>query len=370
MKRQRLLVLVLLMVLTLSACSKSNIDTDISSRDRINDSAEETVKPISNFNKQEILEKASKITEENADAYNKCGHDAVWMIKDDIMVFRGTGEVDPLTPSDREARGTLLLDLKYIVYEEGITSTGERFFSVDDGGPSFINAILFSDTVEIISESCFSGCTIDILDIPGTIKIINTRAFYDGELFSGAFKLEEGLECIKDGAFRSFYIHNEDIPKDLEIPSTVIEIDDFAFAGMNIQNVYIPDTVEILGSAFEGCGKLETIRLPSNMSEIPDGFLSTCLVLEEIEIPSTVKSIGAAAFRDCESLREVTIPANVTHVGYSAFSGNPNLQRIYIENKDLEYDKEVWLGKWGYNGGAHEMARNSIEADPKIIMVD
>ena len=96
--------------------------------------------------------------------------------------------------------------------------------------------------------------------------------------------------------------------------------------------VLVSDTeytvTSIEGSAFQYCGKLTSISIPSG-----------------------VTSIGSYAFSACSSLTSITIPNTVTSIGDYAFIGCSNLQ-ITLEEGNTEYSSD--------NGSLYDAERTTL----------
>ncbi len=112
---------------------------------------------------------------------------------------------------------------------------------------------------------------------------------------------------------------------------------DYAFIHTDIENINIPASVVSLGKGvFSDCKDLKTITFEcSNISEIPDMFLSGCESLEDIIIPEGVSNIGEYVFRECGNLKKIEFPSTLTHIGRGNFNYNheedTNLD-VYIPN--------------------------------------
>ena len=170
---------------------------------------------------------------------------------------------------------------------------------------------------------------------------------------------------------------------EIELPSTLTEIGDFAFGGCNnglrtVKKITIPDSVTSIGDrAFYECDSLTEITIPDSVTSIgsgafydtsfyynlPDGEIYInkvfykykgemqenatinikegtisisagafmwCDSLTEITIPDSVTSIGDDAFSNCSSLTEITIPDSVTSIGDGAFNDCTSLTEITI----------------------------------------
>jgi hypothetical protein len=119
------------------------------------------------------------------------------------------------------------------------------------------------------------------------------------------------------------------IPEKIE-GYTVGVIDEDALAGMIITAVTIPDTVvEIRDGAFKNAS-ISSIKLPKNLTEIPEKAFAGCTSLKEIVIPDSVTVIGDGAFNNCKELTTVKLPSHaITYEGFGtssySFAGCPRL---------------------------------------------
>ena len=153
------------------------------------------------------------------------------------------------------------------------------------------------------------------------------------------FKFKEIEGGIEITGFRTSQVETN-IPEKLN-NRTVISIGSYAFAGKDIESMYVPDTVKnIKPYAFynssitsirlpddvnlsEGVfalSKLESIKLPSQMTQIHDLLFYGATKLESIDIPLTVKKIGRRAFMYATTIDSIDIPNQVTHIDDEAFS--------------------------------------------------
>ena len=66
---------------------------------------------------------------------------------------------------------------------------------------------------------------------------------------------------------------------------------------------------------------LESLIIPSWISEIGDYAFSECALLRCIVIPDSIISIGGSAFSGCTSIKQITVPSSVMFIGSSAFFG-------------------------------------------------
>ena len=144
------------------------------------------------------------------------------------------------------------------------------------------------------------------------------------EDWSDAIEDEYGVKYSRDG------LRLLSAPKDIEkykIKSGTKVICNFAFDVCGfLCELEIPSSVTSIGdSAFIACRSLCELEIPSSVTSIGDSAFFACRSLCELEIPSSVTSIGKMAFSGCRSLRELVIPSSVTRIGGGAFNNCPSL---------------------------------------------
>jgi hypothetical protein len=134
-------------------------------------------------------------------------------------------------------------------------------------------------------------------------------------------------------------------PAALVIPSGVLQIGPFAFAGnTDIQSVVLPaGLISLAVGIFNGCSALTSIALPTGLQSIGSGafsmtgltsinlsgytgtalaisIFSGCTSLSSVNLPATLESIGIGAFTNCSALASIALPTGLQSIGSSAFS--------------------------------------------------
>lgn len=118
--------------------------------------------------------------------------------------------------------------------------------------------------------------------------------------------------------------------KQVVIPSSVEEIDDYAFEKCRkLESVLFEDgsLLQVIGNgAFKGCSRLKSITIPSSVEKIGDLAFMDCNRLESVVFDgdSVLIEIGCHTFADCYSLRSITLPLSVE--GRKIYSPN----QIYV----------------------------------------
>lgn len=90
---------------------------------------------------------------------------------------------------------------------------------------------------------------------------------------------------------------------------------------------YFTGLISVPDQAFEGCNKLEEIRLPNTIQSM--GWLSfgRCKKLRKIYIPDSVKSIGDECFVELYGIEGYLVIPNITSLGNKAYNVDYNTTR-------------------------------------------
>ena len=271
-----------------------------------------------------------------------------------------------------------------IAIPSSVTNTGNYIFS----GCKNLTSVIIPNGVTSIANYTFSGCSsLESITIPNSITSIGTSAFYncnkltsitisdsvtsiENYAFSGCSSLTSvnylgNIEswCIINFAeynsnplsFAHKLLINGDEIKDINIPKTITQINNYAFYGCNsLTSITIPESVTSIGNyafyncsnltsatilggnigrqAFESCSELKTITLGSNVTSIGNQAFFNCINLTNFTIPDSVTSIGSQAFYNCQSLTSIILPDSITSIADFTFSNCSNLVSITIPN--------------------------------------
>ncbi len=109
----------------------------------------------------------------------------------------------------------------------------------------------------------------------------------------------------------------------VEIPDTVTEVQDYAFASnKNLSKVTLSKNLKVIGNnAFWACPKLTAIELPSTLKKIGVyAFSATGLTSVVIPDSKTLNQLDQFVFFQSKDLKEVTIPASLTNIADNCFN--------------------------------------------------
>lgn len=285
MKKNFLKTLLCICLMTVGMCGCGNAGENTSAR-----TDQEEQKNDNDFTENSSKESSiitGDINESNAEKEGVCGADIKWYYRKNILVIRGTGEMD------------------------NYTSTWGKQPWEASGFRSEIQEIYIEDGVESIGDFAFSECTgLTRIDIPDSVGYIGDFAFSDCRNLTSV-DIPDGVGYLGDSAFSLC---------------------------SSLSSVNIPDSIFSIGeSTFLQCYRLTDITIPDSVDYIADSAFSGCHDLSSINIPDSVTSIGEHAFELCKNLTDISIPDSVTSIGKMAFYSCDDLKVTY---QGQEYTSE------------------------------
>lgn len=121
------------------------------------------------------------------------------------------------------------------------------------------------------------------------------------------------------------------IVKSVTIGNGVIEINDYALQNLrSMVSIYIPDGVTVGRNAMSYCYALAHVRLPADMTELPQYCFRDCAALRSIELPDTITTMGNYAVAGCTSLEKFSVPPMVAELPTFLCYENSALAEIVI----------------------------------------
>lgn len=340
-------------------------------------------KPSSDDNTSEstvFIRSESKSPEDISELYEKytdfpetgpCGENAIWKLSADkeLLVVTGTGSLKEYRINkSEEKKDSLSPDqtVRYIIIEEGITylpkNSIESFLKLE--------SLYLPSTLTEIEDGPFFCCkNLSKVYFPNGSRNFK---FDDGLLLSAdgkdlysytgprkgtSFTVPRSVETIHSNAF-----YNAVTLETIKVPSTVRLCKTAAFSICNsLMEVYIDDGVAIGEDLFFGCEFLESARLPSDITTIPQGTFhgceslrkyevgrgitkigyiafKYCINLETVILPDTLEEIDGLAFADCEKLKNINLPSSLKYLGFKipeytnagVFAGCVSLESIIV----------------------------------------
>lgn len=203
-----------------------------------------------------------------------------------------------------------------------------------------LRSVSMPATVTSIGEAAFYDCLLESVDIPSSVAVIGRQAFKeylplkrvnitDVAAWSNIYFVSDDANPLHYA--HHLYLNGEEI-KDLEIPSTVTSIGDYAFEGcFDLTSVSIPNSVTAIGNcAFQGCKGMKSASMGNSIATIGSWAFFDCSGLENLTLPNSVTTINVGAFKNCSGMKSVNIPNALTTIEQEVFNGCSSLMSIDI----------------------------------------
>ena len=185
-------------------------------------------------------------------------------------------------------------------------------------------------TLETIGEGAFSGCTgMDSeLSMPASLTRVGADAFAGSGVKRVDFSGAEGLDLSNAynlfGGCRNL--------SEVVLPNATKMIPGSMFKGSGLSEVYLPEGLESIGSeAFKECGLLKGINLPSTVNNIGDRAFAYS-GLEGIDLPKSVTGMGEYVFTGSK-VAYVNFPAGLTGISSGMAKDCPDLMVVNLPRK-------------------------------------
>lgn len=204
--------------------------------------------------------------------YGTLSNGMKWIFNSDAtLTISGTG---PMVDFELDATDDTVVvpweDVKYnishVVYEEGITTTGDFIFYKCPN----LTSVTLPDTMTEIGNSTFADCTsLEQVTISNGVTKIGNSAF------SGCSSLEQ-----------------------ITIPDSVTKISAGAFSGTELTQVSAPGVTEIGVNAFSNCWKLTQLHVSARLATVESGAFEGCSELMDVYYSGTAEQWQAVNNQD------------------------------------------------------------------------
>lgn len=177
-----------------------------------------------------------------------------------------------------------------------VTEIGEKAFY-----NSIITGVVIPENVTVIREEAFYGCyTLSEITLPESLTVIEEKSFY------GCMSLDK-----------------------LSVPGGVTDIEDMAFAHSSITELTFSGGVKHMGSkAFGYCSMLKEVALPEGL-EVLDNAFNGCTKLERITLLDSLTEIAEDAFADTPFYENLKRENGVIYIGNILFEADKDMEGSY-----------------------------------------
>ena len=339
-RKNKILPLVLMGLITLSGCNSNNtpVNPDINNNDKDDDNKGDNDNQEHDFSDRWSHDENYHWHEDLCDHDVKgnyephnfknglctvCGYDSLWNYPGmDKIQYKREGDDVILT-------GIRKKDETNIEIPDCITVIGDSVF-YDYYGRD-IDSITIPSSVRKIGDSAFWGVRFncDVI-LPSSITEIGDSAFYKTR-FNKNIILSNNITSLGTYCFGEATFAQE-----LILPSNIKSLGNSCFFKAYFATEFnIPNTVTQLGESCFSNTNITSIEIPDSIKEIPDGCFYACYYLEKVILPDTIESIGGSAFSSCTRLKDINFTKNIKIIKEEAFSHSLNMDEVRL-NDGLE----------------------------------
>ena len=204
------------------------------------------------------------------------------------------------------------------------------------------------------------------IKIPKTITRIGAYAFRQcGDMHTNSglvnviFDSESQLKLIDHDAFAGCYAIREfELPREVETIGENAFYDDWCIKKFTFQEG--SRLKSIGGNAFHCNSSLQSLTLPSSVTNIDHHAFYQCSSLDEFVIPDGVESIERAVFAECSKLKTVTVPNSVKKIVQKAFLNCSSLENVVYKGTADQWDNLI-------NSSNFEQTDNGNFKNPTVL---
>ena len=159
--------------------------------------------------------------------------------------------------------------------------------------------------VEIENNAFANNTTVTKVTVPSTVTFINVAAFQSTPNL-----------------------------KEVRLSKNLTELSDKAFFNSGIESIRIPSGVtDIVDSCFENCPLLETVTFSKGLKTLGENAFKGCIALKTVVLPDGLESLGGSTFEGCINLESVTIPSSCTSFVDDEIFKNCDLTKLTIKGE-------------------------------------
>lgn len=196
---------------------------------------------------------------------------------------------------------------------------------------------------ESLSESSFRGCArLEKIELNGQLSVLPSYCFYDCKLlkeynfpstiiqiddhcFYNCISLENmpcGIQVLGEGAFE-----NCSSLEEIDLSEISSEIPRYAFRECTkLRSVQLSQTLKTIGEeAFYNCKNLSSVEFPEGLEKISDKSFFGCENIKSIEFPESLQTLGNDAFCGTR-IDTLRLPDNVTNVSGGSLEPAINIE--------------------------------------------
>lgn len=210
-----------------------------------------------------------------------------------------------------------------------------------------LTSVTIPNSITSIESFAFKNCqSLNSINIPKSVVFIKPTAFSNSGIYNDESNWEDSVLYIGDCLIQAkrgltgSYIVKE---------GTRLIINE-AFAGSNLTDITIPNTVTDIGVGAFQYSDLTSIIIPNGVTKIWAGAFHHCTSLKSVTLSNSITQIQRDAFRDCTALTTVVCEAVlVPDCQHNIFFNVPqSAATLYVPEESLEdYKSAIYWKDFG-----------------------